>query len=599
MPQTALPTWLWRGVALLGVVLTLALIIGDLFHSAPGATFGFKTDQAQHITRVTPGSAAARAGIASGDTIELAQNDFADRVAFSEDTVARGTLLLLRIDHDGRSRRVALVAREPDSGLASAASTLITVAFQAIRIVFVLVAALIIVRRPERPDARALATFLLAFAAASLERWPWYPPIFAAVLLVGRPMLATFALAQAVRFATLFPRSSERGLRRFIERTISPIAGCAILAVGATNLVGLFSVGEPGQLVSTLVGVLLTATTIMIVVSLAVAFTIGAREAEATDRPRLRWVALSIALGLGGLIPVAILEALGIEPTFLLPLILLVGAIPIGTGYAILRHRMLDIGFVVNRTLGFGAVSAVVVAVFTLLEFVIGKYVATLGHVQSFVLEALVVLAIGASLRGIHERADTFIDNVFFRDRYRAERALRRLAREAAFVSDPDVLAQRLVTAVTRHADARLAALYLRGREGGLALRCAAPEEFRSDSIAENDPAVVRARAAAEPVDLDDVAAEVAPSALPGTVAFPMIVHGELLGLLACGAKRSGENYAPDERSALAELAHAVGIAFDTIATLALHRAVDRALEEQDLEPLRRARASLRGSPAS
>jgi GAF domain-containing protein len=72
-----------------------------------------------------------------------------------------------------------------------------------------------------------------------------------------------------------------------------------------------------------------------------------------------------------------------------------------------------------------------------------------------------------------------------------------------------------------------------------------------------------------------------------------MIVRGELLGVLACGEKDNLETYAPDERATLGDLAHATGIAFDTIQTRALRDAVARVIAgDGDLEDLRRAQAS-------
>lgn len=413
-----------------------------------------------------------------------------------------------------------------------------------------------------------------------------------------RTVVLTFALAQAARFAALFPSRSERGLRRLIERTITWVAAVGMVAAGGSNLASIIDVKEPGDTVNTIASIVSIAAIVIILIALAVGFVLGAREVTPQDRPRLRWVALSIAVGLGGIIPVAILQSLGVQAAFVLPLILLVGAIPLGTGYAILRHHMLDVGFVINRALVFGAASALIVALFTLLEFFIGKSVTALGHVQSFILEALAALAIGASLRGIHDRADAFVDNVFFRERHRAERALRRLAREAAYINDPETLAERVVTAVARHAEADSAALYLHDDEGGFALRCAAPDHLpcAASTLGEDDSAIVRARADGEPVELDELATDVAASALPGVLAFPMIVRGDLVGLLACGAKRSAERYAPDERDVLTELAHAAGIAFDTLQTTALRRAVARALEDGNLEPLRVPRSDSRSA---
>jgi len=597
--KTGLPTWLWRTLAFLGIAAALALIIGDTVHSSPGGSFGFQADlSGATVSVVRKESAAARAGIVPGDTLTLVHNTLTDRVNYNEDNVAERTRLAVRIAHHGRSRATVLVARGVNAGIPAAEAMVIFIAFDVIRLVFVLVAIVIVVRRPERADARALATFFIAFAAATLQRWPWYPAPIAAVLLVVRAAFVTFALAQAARFATLFPRESARGIRRHLERAIPWVAALGMLAVAAANLASLVNVGAPGPVAGTAAFIVYLAATVIVLLALAVGFIVGAREAAPVDRPRLRWVALSIAIGLGGLIPVVILQLLGVQAAFVLPLILLVGAIPLGTGYAILRHHMLDVGFVINRALVFGAASALIVALFTLLEFFIGKSVTALGHVQSFILEALAALAIGASLRGIHDRADAFVDNVFFRERHRAERALRRLAREAAYINDPETLAERVVTAVARHAEADSAALYLHDDGGGFALRCAAPDHLpcAAGTLDEDDSAIVRARADGEPIELDELATDVAPSALPGVLAFPMIVRGDLVGLLSCGAKRSAERYPPDERAVLSELAHATGIAFDTLQTTALRSAVARALEDGNLEPLRDARSNSRGT---
>jgi GAF domain-containing protein len=64
-------------------------------------------------------------------------------------------------------------------------------------------------------------------------------------------------------------------------------------------------------------------------------------------------------------------------------------------------------------------------------------------------------------------------------------------------------------------------------------------------------------------------------SALPGTLAFPMVVRGELLGILVVGPKLDDETYAPDEENALASLATSVGHALDAIEVRELRRRVE------------------------
>jgi hypothetical protein len=54
---------------------------------------------------------------------------------------------------------------------------------------------------------------------------------------------------------------------------------------------------------------------------------------------------------------------------------------------------------------------------------------------------------------------------------------------------------------------------------------------------------------------------------LRGDTAFPMTARGQLLGAIVLGARRSGEKYAPDEVSAISQLAMNLGAALDIFTT--------------------------------
>ncbi len=584
-----MPTWLWRPIALAAIGLILVLIGGDLAHAGPPGDFGFEqravAARTGIVTAVGRDSPAARAHIAVGDRIDLAPGDLASRVSYFFGAPAPGAPVQLLVDHRGSARRVILRAASqsvPRDELLRIYR--LVVAVESIRVVFVLVGALIVLRRPERDDARALASFLIAFPFAVFMRWPWLTVSQAALLYVTHTMAFWFALTQAIKFAIIFPHRSARGPRHAIERINRWVSAIGISYVGLAGTWTMLSDTAP-NVPAPLRIALSTVVTSYCVVALSLGFVIGAREAIPADRERIKWIGISTAIGFGGLAIVLILQALRVPEMVAVPFVFLVVAIPIGTAYAILRHRMLDIGFVVSRALVFGIISAVVVAAFTLLEFLLGKYLTSLGHVQSAILEAGLALAIGVSLGRIHERVDSVVDTVFFRERHRCEAALRRLAREASYVDDPTVLGERIVSAVDRHAGASGAALYLHDGNGSFG-RYRVTFADVPPTIARNDAAIVRMRASREAIDLDELSAEVERTALPGKIAFPMIVRGLLVGTLTCGAKRNHEEYAPDERATLTALANAAGIAFDTMQTDALRQAAARAVAQRDIAPL-------------
>ncbi|HTV73420.1 MAG TPA: hypothetical protein VME66_06945, partial [Candidatus Acidoferrales bacterium] len=225
--------------------------------------------------------------------------------------------------------------------------------------------------------------------------------------------------------------------------------------------------------------------------------------------------------------------------------------------YAALNRRLIDIGFVLNRTVVFATISAIVVAAFVLVEWAASEWFAGTNPRASTAISMAVALILGVSLRYIHRFADRFVDNVFFRKRHDDEEALRRFAHEAAFVRDPAKLLERAAIVVRDHAGTDAASILVRS---GAAFNLANGGDDANAIVDADDPAIVQLSTWKTPVDLHAIRY----TKLSGELAFPMVVRGELVGVLLCGAKRTGEAYAPDETRALLEVAQGVGTALAT-----------------------------------
>lgn len=221
---------------------------------------------------------------------------------------------------------------------------------------------------------------------------------------------------------------------------------------------------------------------------------------------------------------------------------------PLGMTYALLNRRVLDIGFALNRVAIFSGVSIVVVGAFMLFEWAIGSWLQRQSHTTSLVVGAAVALLLGFSIRFVHDRVEHVLDRVFFRKRHEDEEAIRRFAREAAFVTDPVVLIDRAVEVLERHADASFAQLALGDGDGKYA------------EVSENDPAIVSLRTWHRKLDLHGIETQ-----FKGEFAYPIVSRGRLIGALLLGPKRSQESYAPDESAAIEDLAHHVGGVLDVL----------------------------------
>ena len=106
------------------------------------------------------------------------------------------------------------------------------------------------------------------------------------------------------------------------------------------------------------------------------------------DAKRVQWVAWTLAAGFSGpLVGITLLlSKVPVGPWFEWMGATLL-AVPFGLGYAIVRHRVVDIGFVVNRALVFGGVSAVVVVAFGVLEWALSNVFVRVSHITSTSLE--------------------------------------------------------------------------------------------------------------------------------------------------------------------------------------------------------------------
>ena len=289
-----------------------------------------------------------------------------------------------------------------------------------------------------------------------------------------------------------------------------------------------------------------------------VALTLAYFRSSGETRQRLRWIYVSTFVGFTG-----VLAYLGGQvfnrPIPAYPVMNITAiAIPIGYAYAILRHRVIDVGFAINRAIIFTAMTTLVVAAFALLSSVLER--AAVGPSESVALQVAVALVLALSFNALQKRVESVIDQVFFRAKHRAEAELAQLADEVPFMHSDDLLLERVVATIRRELGSSGVAVYhghpdrdyVRERSDGMQY----PESVNID-----DPAFVRLRTYLRDVDLSDV-----DSALAGSgIAFPLAVQGRLNGALVVGPRESEEAYDPDERSIVRALAVRVAATLEAL----------------------------------
>ena len=343
-----------------------------------------------------------------------------------------------------------------------------------------------------------------------------------------------------------------------------------LLGVGAIQALGgrliFVATGWAGFLLPQY-GAALTAPYLVPVALLFVSY----RHADGIQRLRLRWMLWSSVVFVAAVFigNTGILGLLASTLTF--PFLVVIAMA--GFLYAVLRHRVVDVSVVLDHTLVYGGMTALVVGMLAAVNSLVEH--AALGTSASLLLQVIVPLALGIVFSRMRVYAERFVERVFFRRKYLAEKALRRFARHCSGYENTRELLAATVQIIRQKITAPGVAVYLRKdgqymaahREGEIAY----PETIKAD-----DAAMAAARANLKDIDLSELHSALGAD---GHV-FPMGAQA----VLVC-ANRPGEHYAADERKLLVTMARQVGVALHNMnmrVSLDFVRAVARGALDPD-----------------
>lgn len=160
---------------------------------------------------------------------------------------------------------------------------------------------------------------------------------------------------------------------------------------------------------------------LLVAVALAALASAGLRfrRSTGTERQQLKWVALSLAL-----LPFAF-SGLGFNDSNVGYGILLGGllVVAIAVAVAMLRYRLYDIDVVINRTLVYGTLTAILAAAYFGLVLVLQVALSPLTE-RSDLAVAGSTLAVAGLFRPARARIQAFVNRRFYRNRYDAGRTL-------------------------------------------------------------------------------------------------------------------------------------------------------------------------------
>ena len=182
------------------------------------------------------------------------------------------------------------------------------------------------------------------------------------------------------------------------------------------------------------------------------------RRARGVERQQLKWLLYACAITVVAAIVTR--PGSGAQGDVLLLLATpLFAAIPVATGVAILRHRLYDIDRIVNRTLVYGLLTAVLGLGYAGVVLVLGPL---LGRDQSNLAVAAATLVVAALFQPARRRIQAAVDRRFNRRRYDAARIIDAFSARLRDEIDLDSLSSEPLAVVDRSIEPVSASLWLR-----------------------------------------------------------------------------------------------------------------------------------------
>jgi hypothetical protein len=498
----------------------------------------FKSLPAHRIARFEPHSPLPSAGVEVGDLI----------VDPPRGTLLPGENVQLQIRNGGGLRTIDIRSNQVGQ-LSSLVNNVLTLCLDALMLVLGITIAF---RRRRDVAALAIGCALLLGVINTA------PNIFP-VGLLGR-LWALFANAfselsiAALAYSVLtFEAGYRSQARPYLVRVL--IGFCAIWGIVMLIWVAPYCLGWIWVSPDTVLKPILSTGGIAALLLCFLAFADAWRHIQGEPRQRLRWLIAAMAIAFAGS-SLDLLQLLGAfgdtttaETLATLATDILVAVAIITLTYAVLRHRVIDVGFVISRTLVFAVFAGLLLVLFAAVEWLVDHLVHLRQRESSVLMDGAIAVAIYLIFHRVRNGIERLVERVFFRASHARQTALQHFLDTAPNFSEPNTLAEAFVEAVDAYAGSQGSGIYRRDESGHFVLEKSTlnpmPREVAADA-----EVIIGLRESPKPYYFGRLGL-----ASPALI-LPVVRRSELVGFLAVAEKIDRTVFRPDEIESLLRAVH-------------------------------------------
>ena len=265
--------------------------------------------------------------------------------------------------------------------------------------------------------------------------------------------------------------------------------------------------------------------------------------------------------------------------------------------YAIFRHRLLDISFVFRKGLLY-SIPTIIVGAGYFLVISLALNIFYISGNQLFILSFIVAIVIALVAQPFYEKAQFWIDKLFYRDKYDSSLMLQRIS-TAASVLDLDRLTNLILDEITSTLHIKNGAFFSKTDDGVKFYLIAhkGMEQNADLSLGNRNPIVLWLSRYKDVLTKSDM--DVLPQfkalwdqeresleIISAEIYIPLLVSDNLVGILILGPKLSDELYSYDDQLTLSTLANQTAVAIEKarLYTVAQQELYERVHAERQLQ---------------
>lgn len=457
-----------------------------------------------------------------------------------------------------------------------------------VALALLLIGAYVAWKRPQELSARLMMLFCVAVA---LQYWgdaynfqfstvPWRWPLWLQVAYEHG--IYSLSVATVCYFALVFPVVHPVA-RRFPRLVPFSLYGSHFVAIlGAMVL-------TPGYSAALEMGS--RASWVMAMIQIGLAIVIGARSVrvgrDPVARAQIRWILWSATVGVTVLFPTYVVPLiLGRRPLLPHPVIMIVIAlVPFTVAIAILRYHLFDIELIINRSLVYGVLTALLGGLYLALVRLLTLAVQWILRRENDTLVVfMATLGIALAFTPLRRRVQIWIDRVFYRVKVDYQALLSEMSERLATSIVPDQLASLLTQELPRRLQVDWAALAVHGPAGehlvpahGEAFLALPADDALVEYLGSRGRSLLRLQ---PPPDLPLQAMSWLERHNVELI-IPLIVGREMVGVYALGPKLSGAGYSPYDTRLLRILGQEAAISVQNARLYQQVQDYSRTLEDQ------------------